>query len=224
MNLSYDLEPMNMFSRCDVSEVRMPDGSMRTLACAMTAMAALVAPTFASAQSTGNPGFMAADTPGLEEGKPKADYSNAQDRLFMRQATLGGRAEVELGKLAQSRGSSAQVKSFGERMAKDHSKANDQLGRLVKGTNLELPKGLAPDDAAFKSELEGAQGAAFDQRYLVKQIADHQKTANLLQWEISSGQNQALKDYAGEMLPIVLDHLRQAQLDLAEITRSAPPR
>lgn len=185
---------------------------------------ALCAATQVSAQSTGNPGFMSADTPGLEEAKPKPDFFNAQDRLFIRQAAVGGRAEVDLGKLAQSRGSAAQVKSFGELMAKDHSKSNDQLMRLAKGTNVELPKGLAPDDAAFKGELEGAQGTAFDQRYLVKQIADHQKTVNLLQWEISSGQNQALKNYASEMLPDVLEHLRHAQMHLAELTGSAPPR
>ena len=190
----------------------------------VVSMLAMSVPTIAGAQSTGNPGFMSADTPGLEEGKPKADFFNAQDRLFIRQATLGGRAEVDLGKLAQSRGSASQVKSFGEHMASDHSKANDRLMRLAKGTNVELPKGLAPDDTAFRGELEGAQGTAFDQRYLVKQISDHQKTVNLLQWEISSGQNQELKNYASEMLPNVLDHLRQAQLHLAELTGSAPPR
>jgi putative membrane protein len=185
---------------------------------------ALLLPLSALAESMGNPGFMSADTPGIEAGKPKADFSNAQDKLFVRQATLGGRAEVDLGKLAQSRGRSQQVKQFGEHMAADHSKANDKLLRIGKSANAELPKGLAPDDAAFRSELEGAEGTAFDQRYLVKQIADHQKTVNLLLWEISNGQNQELRSYAGEMLPNVLDHLRQAQMHLAELTGSAPPR
>ena len=123
---------------------------------------ATLLPLAAVAESMGNPGFMAADTPGIEAGKPKADFSNAQDKLFVRQATLGGRAEVDLGKLAQSRGHSDQVKQFGDHMVTDHTKANDRLLRIGKSANAELPKGLAPDDAAFRSELEGAQGTATD--------------------------------------------------------------
>lgn len=177
----------------------------------------------AFAQSTGNPGFMAADTPGIEAGKPKPDYANPQDKLFVRQAALGGRAEVELGKLAQSKGQSEQVREFGKHMVEDHSRANDELMKLGRGVNAEAPAGLDPKDVAFRSELQREEGAAFDQRYLAKQIMDHQKTANLLQWQISNGQNQALKDYAIETLPGVMEHLRLAQLAMAELTGSAPP-
>jgi putative membrane protein len=189
----------------------------------LTAALLLIAAN-AFAQSMGNPGFMSSDTPGIEAGKPKADYSNAQDKLFVRQATLGGRAEVDLGKLAQERGTASQVKDFGKQMATDHSKANDKLASVARPVKTEIPSGLDPHDASFRAELQGAQGAAFDQRYLVKQIADHQKTVNLLQWEISSGQNDELKSYASEMLPDVLEHLRTAQMHLAEVTGSAPPR
>ena len=39
-----------------------------------------------------------------------------QDKLFVRQAAVGGRAEVELGRLAQKKGVDHAVKDFGERM------------------------------------------------------------------------------------------------------------
>ena len=109
-------------------------------------------------------------------------------------------------------------------MAADHGKANDRIARLGKNINAQVPASLDPDDAAFRSELQGERGRAFDERYLAKQIGDHQRTVNLLQWQISFGQNEPLKHYAKEMLPIVSEHLRTAQAAMAALTGSAPPR
>jgi putative membrane protein len=137
---------------------------------------------------------------------------------------VGGRAEVELGKLAQSRGTAESVRAFGKQMVADHGNANEKLGKLGKSVNAEIPSGLDPEDAAFRAELEKEKGASFDQRYLAKQVGDHQKTLNLLQWQISNGQNAALKAFASEQLPIVSEHLRQAQAALAGLSGSVPPR
>ena len=180
--------------------------------------------THVHADNTGNPAGMSPDTPGIENARPAPDYANTQDKLFVRQAALGGRAEVELGKLAQSRAESASVKALGEKMAADHGKANDRLTRLGKNINAQVPASLDPDDEAFRSELQRESGRAFDERYLAKQIGDHQRTVNLLQWQISFGQNEPLKHYAKEMLPIVSEHLRTAQAAMAALTGSAPPR
>lgn len=43
------------------------------------------------------------------------------------------------------------------------------------------------------------------------QVADHQCTEQLLEWEIGSGQNEALKAHARQVLPTVLDHPAHAQ-------------
>ena len=110
--------------------------------------------THVHADNTGNPAGMSPDTPGIENARPAPDYANTQDKLFVRQAALGGRAEVELGKLAQSRAESASVKALGEKMAADHGKANDRLARLGKNINAQVPASLDPDDAAFRSELQ----------------------------------------------------------------------
>ena len=52
-------------------------------------------------------------------------------------AAKGGMAEVELGKLAQDKGSNEQVKNFGKRMVDDHGKANDDLKTLFELTKLD---------------------------------------------------------------------------------------
>ena len=92
-------------------------------------------------------------------------------------------------------------------MVEDHGKANDQLKGLAKDGGIALPDKLDPEHAAMQERLAGLSGAEFDHVYLAGQLADHQKTAQLLEYEIGSGQDADLKSFASETLPVVLDHL-----------------
>ena len=51
----------------------------------------------------------------------------AADQSFFNKAAEGGLAEVDAGKLAQSKGASKEVRDFGAMMVADHSKANEKL-------------------------------------------------------------------------------------------------
>ena len=57
----------------------------------------------------------AADKKTRDEGLSRGD------REFVEKAMMGGMTEVELGKLAQQKGTSDAVKQFGQRMVDDHS-------------------------------------------------------------------------------------------------------
>src|SRR5438477_9018471 len=46
------------------------------------------------------------------------------DEKFIKDAAMGGQAEVELGRLASTKASNPDVKQFGQRMVDDHGKAN----------------------------------------------------------------------------------------------------
>jgi putative membrane protein len=180
----------------------------------MAAMAVLLAAP-AGAQSTkpapGNPAGTAPLTPQVAPGMPAPHSLNQTDRLFIRQAALGGTAEVELAGLAQRAGQSDAVKSFAERMAQDHGKANERLAALAKEAGIAAPQGLDPEHQAMLDRLGKLSGAKLDRAYIQGQVQDHQKTAHLLEWEIGSGQNPELKRFASETLPVVLKHLRMAQ-------------
>ncbi|HEY0681345.1 MAG TPA: DUF4142 domain-containing protein [Steroidobacter sp.] len=177
--------------------------------------------TTSFAQEGANPGGMSPDTPGKEAAQPATEGSNTQDKLFVRQAALGGRAEVELGKIAQKKASNASVREFADRMVEVHSKSNQQLLRTGRGLNPDLPKDLDPEHQSVRNELQKASGQSFDIAYISAQIQDHQRTANLLQWHISNGQNEALKKYSIQTLPEVMQHLEHAQQTFAMLTQGA---
>ena len=136
----------------------------------------------AVAQTLPNAGFIAPDTPGMETGKLAPNHLSGSDKLFLRQAAIGGQAEVELGKLAQQKGNSEAVRDFGKRMVSDHSKANDQLMRVQKDADPSTPKEPDPEHKRIRDALNKASGKNFDIVYLASQMQAHQKTANLLLW------------------------------------------
>jgi putative membrane protein len=184
----------------------------------------LVSSAVAIAQTVPNAGFIEPNTPGMETGKLAPNHPSGSDKLFIRQAAIGGRAEVELGKLAQQKGNSEVVRNFGERMMNDHSKANDQLMPLAKDADASIPKEPAPEHKHIRDELNKASGKVFDLAYLASQIQDHQKTVNLLLWEISFGQSAALTKYAADTLPTVMEHLEIAKQQETALALSPPPR
>lgn len=181
-----------------------------------------MAAAHAGAQTMGNPGGMAPDTPRMETGNPPKDHANLQDKLFVRQAAIGNRAEVELGKLAQQKGASEAVREFGERMQKDHGDSGQKLLRAGKKADPAVPKELDPKHVRVREELNKASGKDFDIAYLASQIEDHQKTVNLLLWEISFGQSADLTKYAADTLPAVMEHLQIAKQQHAALISGAP--
>jgi putative membrane protein len=133
------------------------------------------------------------------------------DQSFYMQAAEGGMAEVEVGKLAQTNGSSAAVKDFATQMVNDHGKANARLKSIAARKQVMLPAQPNAEHQATKKKLEGLTGAAFDAAYLQGQVADHEKVAALLEQEIAAGKDADAKGFAAETLPTVKAHLAMAQ-------------
>jgi putative membrane protein len=73
----------------------------------------------------------------------------------------------------------------------------------------------------MRDRLQALNGPEFDLAYLEGQVIEHQKAAQLLEYEIGSGQHVALKNFATETLPVVLEHLRSAQDLQAEMAGKA---
>jgi putative membrane protein len=178
--------------------------------------------SFPALAQIGNPAGMSPSTPVEAPGKPAAHHPNTQDRLFVHLAGTGGMGEVEAGKLAAGKAQNAAVSSYAKVMVDEHSKSNERLKGLAGQADIALPPGLDPDHKATLARLEKLTGAEFDIAYMQGQIIDHQKTVQILQWEMSNGQDAHLQRFAADALPTVLHHLQRAQSIMAELTGAAP--
>lgn len=168
----------------------------------------------------GNPGFMLPDTRFDEQGFPVPHQPNADDRLFAILAAEGGQAEVTFGELAAAKASNSAVAEFGRRMVEDHSAANEELAAIAEESGIPLPDELNAEHQAMLERLQELEGAEFDLAYMRGQLIDHQKTTQLLIWEIGFGQDGALQRYASETLVTVLDHLEHVRAILGELTQN----
>ncbi|MBB3234798.1 DUF4142 domain-containing protein [Phyllobacterium endophyticum] len=166
----------------------------------------------------GNPAGLAPDTKMQEPGVPAPHQTNNQDRLFAQLAAAGGLAEVEFGKFASTKATTASVKEFAQAMVNDHTDANSKLKELADAAKIPLPDTLDADHRVIRQDLEKAEGKAFDIAYMRSQIIDHQKMAQLLAWELNSGEDAEMQRYAAATLPKVMHHLRMAQNIASELT------
>lgn len=189
----------------------------------IVALAALALVALPARAQLGNPGMTDPATAEARPGTPAPGETNPQDRLFLKLAAMGNLGEVEAGHLALTKSSNPRVQAFARQMTEDHSATREKLDRLARDRRLPAPTTPQPDQQAARQRLESLSGRAFDAAYLETQLVDHQKTVQLLEWEIGSGQDAAVQQLAKDTLPAVLEHLRQVQTLMAETT-GAPPQ
>lgn len=153
--------------------------------------------------------------------KPKSDRSSgsanrmneapAADHSFAMKAAEGGMAEVELGNLAKDKASNDAVKSFGQKMVDDHTKANNELKDIAAKQNITLPTSLSAKDQAEKDRLSKLSGGTFDRAYMRYMVTDHRKDVAEFKHEANNGKNADLKAWAAKTVPTLEEHLKLAE-------------
>jgi len=144
-----------------------------------------------------------------------APRGTSSDQDFMIAACHSNLAEIEAGRLAESKASGAQVKDFAQHMVEDHSRANGELTSLAEKMKVRLPS--RPEDSSQKeiAKLAGMSGAEFDRKYAEMMVSDHQKAVALFEKQAKDAKNDEVRAWAGKTLPTLKDHLTMAR-DLLE--------
>lgn len=127
---------------------------------------------------------------------------------FAMKAANGGMLEVELGRLAQEKGVSKDVKEFGAMIVADHSKANDELKTLATAKNITLPATLGEDMQEDVNELAKLSGKEFDKKYVSMMIDDHKEDIDAFKKAAdASSIDPDIKAFAAKTLPTLQQHL-----------------
>jgi len=153
----------------------------------------------------------ASAAPALAQGKSSAAAAPMSDQAFVLSAAHANLAEIELGKLAETKASSEAVKDFAKRMVDDHQKALNNLEVVAKKENLTLPTTLEPKDQALKDRLDKLSGHAFDTAYMSAMVKDHHADVAEFQAKARDAKSPDVKEYASSTLPVLEDHLKLAQ-------------
>jgi len=194
---------------------------MAGLTCALALPAVLAGQ---SPKPAGQPAGAAAPTATPARPTPGSEGHSAiaaADRTFVMNAARGGMAEVEMGRVAASKATDADVKQFGQRMVDDHSKANDELKALAASKNVTLPAEPTAKQKADKARLDKLSGAAFDRAYMADMVMDHNKDVAEFQHAAATAADPDLKAWAAKTLPTLQDHQKSAKTINAKVHGSA---
>jgi len=140
-----------------------------------------------------------------------------QDKKFIKEAVSGGMFEVKMGQMAEKQSSNEKVKSFGQRMVTDHSKANQELMDILHKDGITPPPGMEKKDMHTYEKLSKLNGTKFDKEYMKTMVSDHEKDIKAFEKEAKKGSNASLKDFASKTTPTLQEHLRLAKETRDEI-------
>jgi putative membrane protein len=129
-----------------------------------------------------------------------------QDKMFLRKAAEGGIAEVKLGQLAAQKGSSEDVKAFGQKMVEDHTKLNNEMAQVADSMGVMLPKSMNKEDQAEYDKLNALSGNDFDMEYLSFMVKDHHKDLHEFRMEAASPTDPTLHDAVVKAQNVIHDH------------------
>jgi putative membrane protein len=134
-----------------------------------------------------------------DSNKAKASTLSSADKGFIKDAAKGGMMEVAMGRVAEKNASESEVKNFGARMVKDHSKANEDLKAIAKDENVEWPA----EKAAGKWKS--------DKDYMGAMVKDHEEDLTAFEKEAKDGSDPKVKSFADKTAKTVREHLEMAK-------------
>jgi len=134
-----------------------------------------------------------------------------RDYKFVVDAARGGMLEVNLGELAHQKGSLQAVRDFGQMMVTDHTKANDELKRIVTQKGAMLPATLSHHEQSTLESLQTKLGKDFDKDYAADMVKDHRTDLKDFESAAKDLSDPDLRAFAQKTIPILEKHLRMAK-------------
>lgn len=134
-----------------------------------------------------------------------------QDKAFVKKATEGSLAEVRLGKLAEQKATSPDLKNFAQKMVNDHTQLNEEMHPIAQQMGVSSPKELSKKDKETMQHLDNLSGQQFDQAYIKTMIKDHKKDLSEFKQEANRTQNSQLKQAAEHGAQVIQGHLQDIE-------------
>jgi putative membrane protein len=145
------------------------------------------------------------------EADPKALETDAATSEFLVKAADGGMAEVDAGKMGESKAIHAAVKRFAAMMVHDHTGANEKVKALSAARNVTLPSTPSEEHKQKAASTGEKAGKDFDRAYMDMMVDDHQKTIGLFEKASGDSKDEEVKTFINSTLPTLKMHLDSAK-------------
>jgi putative membrane protein len=131
------------------------------------------------------------------------------DSAFITDAIQGDNAEVAIGRLAQTQGTSEKVKDFGRLLVEDHGSHKQELATLAGTAGVPVTDEPSAEGKANLKKLKALSGGEFDKQFKAMMIEDHTKDIAKYEKQTASSDAQTAA-LAQKTLPVLRKHLAAA--------------
>jgi len=149
------------------------------------------------------------------------------EKAMMDHVHAVNQTEIQMGKMAQTKSTTAGVKDYGKALVKDHLKADDDLTSLAKKRSYTIgkdkpktdaDKATMKDDENEMAKLATLKGADFDREFLSMMVVAHEREMAKLDTFISSATDADLKTALQDVKPVMQKHVDSAK----DLQKNAP--
>lgn len=130
---------------------------------------------------------------------------------FLPKAIQGNLAEIQMGKLAQAKGNTQEVRDFGQKLVTDHTAANQEAVALAAKAGVTVPTAPSDDQQDDYNSLNKKVGADFDKQFLSDMESAHKDAISLYEDESAEKHDGAVQAYAASTLSTLRSHLATIQ-------------
>jgi putative membrane protein len=131
--------------------------------------------------------------------------------------------EIEMGKLAQEKGQSKDVKNYGKTLVTDHTASDKKVMALAKQEKIDLTAAMPPMKDDNMAMLKTAVGADFDKAFARAMLDDHTKDVNEAKAARDATTDPKLKSLLTSTIPVLEKHRETAQKLVDSLGKPAAP-
>lgn len=114
--------------------------------------------------------------------------------------------EIESSRLALERSQNDEITAFAELMIADHTAAGEEMAAAAEEDGVTPVAEMMEKHQTVLDDLAAAEDVQFDEAYIDAQAAAHDEAVALFEGYSTDGEEGALKAFAGETLPILVQH------------------
>ncbi len=135
------------------------------------------------------------------------DDNNKNDSKFLVSAAEMNYEEIQLGKLAQKNGSTAEVRELGKMMVESHTKFQSDLTSLAKSKSITIPAKATDGANDDHTKLSEKKGNDFDKDYTDQMVKRHKDAISLFEKASTDSEDADIQKWAIATLPDLRTHL-----------------
>lgn len=145
------------------------------------------------------------------EVKFKDNNAKEEDSEYLVDAAENDLKEIEIGKLAQQKGTDAEVKSFGKMLLDDHTKSFEELKSVSDKKQISLPLVATEDSQEAYNDLNQKTGLDFDKKFAQMMVEGHENALKDAEKVSKNAKDEEIRMWAANKIPTLTAHLEHAK-------------